>query len=83
MAKEKGLKGESKVSGEKALIIFIFILGLVLGTLLSVYALYPEMNKSVLEKAQETEQKNTLLERQVDAYVTCLNSNSIDPEECG
>lgn len=87
MAKEMEKNDEKpfrrkNVSAGKAVIIFIFILGFILGALVSAYFLYPEMNSQFLQEKSNVEVKNSLLEQQVSAYLQCLQSNGVDVRNC-
>ncbi|MBS3058721.1 MAG: hypothetical protein J4478_04965 [Candidatus Diapherotrites archaeon] len=83
MAKEE--KGFSRGSGSgKTLLAFVLILGIIIGGLIAIYAIYPEMNKTLLKENSDLKEKNKLLEQEADSIINCLQENNVDYyQECG
>jgi hypothetical protein len=75
---EKELGSSRKGHSEKTIVLFILILGIIIGGIIATYALYPEMNKTLIKENQGLKEKNALLEKEANSLVKCMQENGIN-----
>jgi len=83
MSRDDEGEGLSRHSGkghksEKMIVVFVLVLGLILGAMIAVYAVFPEMNKEIVKQNQDLVEKNKMLEKEADSIIQCLQDNDVD-----
>ncbi|HIH17030.1 MAG TPA: hypothetical protein HA252_06515 [Candidatus Diapherotrites archaeon] len=82
--KRRGLKdvGPSFWTAQRVFILFVFLLGLVLGGFLAHQYVEPELNKRIVNDLNAFNATNKALDRKVDFLVECLHSQQVNPDTC-
>lgn len=78
-------KSSSFVSGifQKLLpFIVIFVIGLAVGVYVTNQFIDPALNVGAVQEKKLLEERNVVLDQQVDSYYTCLSTFAIDPQTC-
>lgn len=75
---EKEIGRKNQGHSEKALVVFILVLGIIIGGIIATYVLYPEMNKTLIKENQDLKEKNSLLEKEANALVKCMQENGVN-----
>lgn len=74
--------GPSFWTAQRVFILFIFVLGLVVGGFLMHQYVEPELNKRLVNDFNAMGAANTALDRKVDVLVGCLQSHQVNPDTC-
>ena len=62
--------------------IVIFIIGLAIGVYLTNQFIDPALNTGAAQEKKLLEERNSVLDQQVDSYYACLSTFAIDPQTC-
>jgi len=84
MSKEDHESGIGKKhNSERNLLVLMLVLGIIIGGLLSMYLVFPEMEKAVLKDNAALKEKNTILEKAADSLVNCMQKKGVNYyQEC-
>ena len=74
--------GSSFWTAQRVFILFIFVLGLVVGGFLMHQYVEPELNKRLVNDFNALSAANTALDHKVDVLVGCLQSHQVNPDTC-
>ncbi len=69
-------------TAQRVFITFVFLLGLVIGSVLTHQYVEPELNKQVAHDLNSLSVVNAALDKRVDSLVQCLHSEKISPDTC-
>lgn len=75
---EREFSHKGKGRSEKALVVFILILGIIIGGLLAMYLVFPEMNKQVIKENFDLKEQNKTLEKEADSIIKCLQDKGVN-----
>ena len=82
----KPRKGKSSFFGslfQKLLpFLVIFVIGLAVGVYVTNQFIDPALNVGASQEKKLLEERNVVLDQQVDSYYTCLQTFAIDPQTC-
>ncbi|MDO8537636.1 MAG: hypothetical protein Q7S21_02005 [archaeon] len=79
---ERALKKGSLISKEIIIIIVALIIGLLIGSWLSLTYIAPELYKDTDERIALLSTKNNIQTQQIQSYAQCLQKNNVALESC-
>ncbi len=74
-------RGKKFWSMGKIFVIFIFILGLLIGGIITSQFIDPVLNSGITQDYNALLETNEVLDSQADSYYQCLIENGINPDE--
>lgn len=79
-------KGKSSFAGGLFQKILPFLIVLIIGLAIGIYVtnqyIDPMLNVGAAQEKKLLEERNVVLDQQVDSYYTCLQTFAIDPQTC-
>ncbi len=67
---------------QKMFVIFLFIIGIIIGAYIEHTMIEPSFNESLNQQLDKCELKKSIQDEQLDAYLKCLQKEDINPYEC-
>ena len=78
----KRKKKRSSLTSKRIVLLFLLIIGIVLGAVLEHYFVEPLIEEQSFQKYVNCESKVELLDKQIDDCIECLGENNIEISSC-